>query len=367
MQKIEVFRIPMSSPDDLRSFEKLIQSHTIQPEEIIAVLGKTEGNGCVNDFTRALATFAYRTSLTKHLKLSDEEVMHRVAFVMSGGTEGVMSPHATIFVKKDVNQEASKEKRLVAASGFTRDFKPEEIGTVDMVIEVERVVKKLMLEAGLSDPKDVHFVQIKCPLLTSERIKDAKARGKKVVVEDTYKSMGFSRGASALGVAVALGEIKKELVTQDVICKDWSLYSNVASTSAGIELMNCEIIVMGNSYQSASNLSIGHSVMKDAIDLKAVIEALESAGMKIDRLPTDEQCKQIVNVLAKAEASSYGEVRGRRHTMLTDSDINHTRQARAVVNAVIAAVVQDPMVYISGGAEHQGPDGGGPIAVIIKK
>jgi cyanuric acid amidohydrolase len=208
---------------------------------------------------------------------------------------------------------------------------------------------------------------IKCPLLTSDRIQDAYERGQQVVVTDTYKSMGYSRGASALGVAVALGEVEKEKITNDVICHDWSLYSSVASTSAGIELMNCEIIVLGNAEDSASDLAIGHSVMKDAIDLEAIIEALESAGMKVDKLPSKEQKAQIVNVLAKAEASTTGKVRGRRNTMLTDSDINHTRHARAVVNGVIASVVGDPMVYVSGGGEHQGPDGGGPIAVIIEK
>ncbi|MCR3905434.1 MAG: ring-opening amidohydrolase [Tenericutes bacterium] len=367
MQKVEVHRIPMSSPDDLRSFEKLIDDKVIDPKQLIAVLGKTEGNGCVNDFTRALSTMAFRSFLAKKMDMAEKDVVHKVAFVMSGGTEGVMSPHATVFTKQDVSGNKRKDKSLVASSGYTRDFLPEEIGTVAMVEEVARVVKELMNDAGLESADDVHFVQIKCPLLTSERIKDASKRGKSVVVTDTYKSMGYSRGASALGVALALNEIPKDKITEDVICKDWSLYSDVASTSAGIELMNCEIIVMGNSYDSASNLSIGHSVMKDAIDLKAVIEAIESAGMKVDKLPSDEQCKNIVNVLAKAEASTTGEVRGRRNTMLTDSDINHTRHARAVVSSIVAAVVQDPMVYISGGAEHQGPDGGGPIAVIIKK
>ena len=59
-----------------------------------------------------------------------------------------------------------------------------------------------------------------------------------------------------------------------------------------------------------------------------------------------------------------GIVRGKRTTMLTDSDISSTRYARAVVNAVIASIVGDPMVYVSGGSEHQGPAGGGPVAVI---
>ncbi len=367
MQKINVFTIPMSAPDDLSGFKKLVESKQIVTKDIIAVLGKTEGNGCVNDFTRALSTTVFKSYLAKNLNLSEEEVLHKVAFVMSGGTEGVMTPHATVFTKSDVEAKKRNEKSLVASSGYTRDFLPEEIGTVAMVEEVARVTRKLMEDAGLKDPKDVHFVQIKCPLLTSDRIQDAYDRGKSVVVTDTYKSMGFSRGASALGVALALGEVSKDKITNEVICHDWSLYSSVASTSAGIELMNCEIIVLGNSFDSASDLSIGHSVMKDAIDLNSIIEALTSAGMKVDKLPTAEQSKNIVNVLAKAEASSTGKVRGRRNTMLTDSDINHTRHARAVVNGVIAAVVGDPMVYVSGGAEHQGPDGGGPIAVIIKK
>ena len=44
----------------------------------------------------------------------------------------------------------------------------------------------------------------------------------------------------------------------------------------------------------------------------------------------------------------------------------NARSARAVVNAAIAAITRDPLVYVSGGAEHQGPDGGGPISVIAK-
>lgn len=366
--KIDVFKIEMSSPDDVRELKRLIDEKTVDAKEIIAVLGKTEGNGCVNDFTRALSTVSFRTLIAAETGWSNEVINKRVAFVMSGGTEGVMSPHATIFCKKEENtySKRGEGKRLSVSSGFTRDFLPEEQGTVTMVEEVKKVTLELMKEAGIACPEDVHFVQIKCPLLTSERIMEAKSRGKEVVVHDTYESMGYNRGASALGVAIALGEVAENVVTNESICKDWSLYSKVASTSAGIELLNCEIILMGNSEDSSSEFRIGHSVMKDAIDYRAVAEAIENAGLEIDRVPTKEQCNQIVNVFAKAEASSDGYVRGRRNTMHTDSDINHTRHARAVVNGVIGAIVGDPMVYVSGGGEHQGPDGGGPVAVIIK-
>ena len=108
------------------------------------------------------------------------------------------------------------------------------------------------------------------------------------------------------------------------------------------------------------------AVMMDAIDGGAVKRALASAGLLFDWRPTDEDRERIVNVFAKAEADPSGSVRGRRHTMLDDSDINQTRHARAVVSAVVASIVGDPMVYVSGGSEHQGPSGGGAVAAIVR-
>lgn len=364
---VNIYRVPMSGPEDVSGLKKLVDSGEIKPEEIVAVLGKTEGNGCVNDFTRGYATQSFKLYLSQELDKSMDEIGETVAFVMSGGTEGVMSPHATIFTKKQVEAEEKEEKSLALSVGFTKEFLPEEMGRMEMVKEVKRVVLELMKETGIENKEDVHFVQIKTPLLTSDRINDAYSRGKDVAVEDTYKSMGYTRGASALGVAIALGEIEESKVTNESILHDWNLYSNIASTSAGVELLNCEIILLGNSKKSVSKYKIGHSVMKDSIDLEAVIESMNDAGLEVDKLPTEEQKNRIVNILAKAEASPDGYVRNRRTTMLTDSDINHTRQARSVVNAVISSIVGDPMVYVSGGAEHQGPAGGGPIATIIEK
>ena len=364
---IEVYKISMSSPDDISGLKTFIEDGRIKPQEILSILGKTEGNGCVNDFTRALAASTFQGYLAKVLGIPEMEIKKRIAFVMSGGTEGVMSPHITVFCKREVKAVENHEKALAASVGFTRDFLPEEVGTVIMVNEVKRVVLDLIREACIDSSSDVHFVQIKCPLLTTDRIIDAKSRNKTVAIDDTYKSMGYSRGASALGVAVALGEVDASMVTNSVIGNDFSLYSEVASTSAGIELMNCEILLLGNSKKSISNYRIGHSVMKDAIDLEAVVKAIIDAGLPVKKLPTERQKSRIVNILAKAEADPSGRVRGKRHTMMTDSDINHTRHARAAVNGVIAAVVGDPMVYVSGGAEHQGPAGGGPVAAIIRK
>ena len=177
-----------------------------------------------------------------------------------------------------------------------------------------------------------------------------------------YGSMGYSRGASALGVAIALGEVKGDIKDEDIL-KKYELFSSVASTSAGIELMHNVIIVMGNSPIAMSPYVIGHAVMRDAIDTSAVIDALQSVGLRGENsAPAD----RLVNIFAKAEASPDGAVRGFRHTMLEDTDISATRHARAAVGGLISGLAGTGAVYVSGGAEHQGPPGGGPVAVIAR-
>src|SRR5262249_58729743 len=167
----------------------------------------------------------------------------------------VLSPHATIFARSAQHEgRRPGPKRLAIGMAHTRDFLPEEIGRMATVRETASAVRDAIADAGIEDVRDVHFVQIKCPLLTSERTAEARRRGGDVVTTDTYESMGYSRGASALGVALALGEVAEQRLTDETICADWGLASGVASTSAGIELMNCEVIVMGNAAGSSSDL-----------------------------------------------------------------------------------------------------------------
>jgi cyanuric acid amidohydrolase len=275
---------------------------------------------------------------------------------MSGGTEGVLSPHLTVFARRSApERHDAGEKRLAIGIGFTRDFLPEELGRMAQVRETAAAVRAAMKDGGIESPADLHFVQIKCPLLTSALVDDARRRGQEPVCADTYESMGYSRGASALGTALATGEVRD--FPEEAILRDWSLYSSVASTSAGIELAHNVVIAMGMSARSASPYRIAHGVMTDAIDADAVRDVLKD-------LNTDES--RIVNAFVKAEAAPDGIVRGLRHTMLNDSDINSTRHARAAVGAVVASVIGTTAVYVSGGAEHQGPPGGGPVAIIAR-
>ncbi len=361
---VDVIRIPTKGPGDVSGLMQLIAARKIAPSSILAVLGKTEGNGGVNDFTREYAVTALCEALSPHLGLAARVVEGKIAFVMSGGTEGVLSPHLTVFARSSAEGRAGdgQDKRLSIGIAQTRDFLPEEIGRQVQIEETVKAVHQAMGDAGIDDPRDVHFVQIKCPLLTIERIEAALARGNKTVTASAYTSMGYSRGASALGVAKALGEVDDD-VDESQLLKNWDLFSSVASSSAGIELMHNVVIVMGNSRQSTSPFVIGHAVMRDSIDLSAVIAALKSVGLGFADAHASDR---LVNIFAKAEASPDGCVRGFRHTMLDDSDVGATRHARAAVGGLIGGLSGTGAVYVSGGAEHQGPPGGGPVAVIAR-
>lgn len=349
-RRARVLRLPTAGPQDTAPLAAAIASGEIDARTIVAIVGKTEGNGCVNDFTRGYATLALKLVLAESLGCKLAEIEKRVAIVMSGGTEGGLSPHLIVFCRETTAEAVAMEPRLAIGVGLTRAFKPEEIGRVAQIEETAAAVTLAIADAGIAGPSDVHFVQIKCPLLTKERIEEAARRGATTATEDTYHSMALSRGASALGVALALGEIQS--APEAAVCKDWSLFSRLASTSAGVELLRNEIVVLGNAPGWSGDLVIDHDVMGDAIDAEAARRVLARLG------------GETVAVLAKAEASPTGEIRGRRHTMLDDSDIHSTRHARALVGGVLAGAIGDTMLYVSGGAEHQGPAGGGPIAII---
>lgn len=365
-QHVEVFRVAAASPGDLSGVRALVAEGRLRPEDIVAVMGKTEGNGCVNDFTRDLASTAWCHFLAAPLRCTPEEVEQKVSLVMSGGTEGVLSPHFTVYARCPASRSAPPQKRLVVGIARTRAFRPEEIGRLAQIEATAEAVRAALADAGIADPADAHFVQVKCPLLSSASLQDARERGWSTVTQDTYESMGYSRGASALGVAIGLGEIEAAACTDAAVLADPALYSRRASASAGIELDANVVIVLGEALGSTSPYRIAHTVMADAVDADSVRRMLrDQLGIDPDR-DAGSLRERVVNLLGKAEASPDGRVRGARHTMLNDSDINSTRHARAAVGAVLASVVGQTALYVSGGAEHQGPPGGGPVAAIVR-
>ena len=360
---IEVRKVPIHSVADASELAQLIDDGVMRAERVIAIIGKTEGNGGVNDYTRIIADRAFREVLVE--KGAPAEQVKQVPIVWSGGTDGVISPHATIFATvppEDV--VATDEPRLTVGFAMSERLAPEDIGRTPMITKVADAVKVAMERAGITDPADVHYVQTKTPLLTIHTIRDAKSRGKTVWTEHTHESMDLSNGCTALGIAVALGEI--EMPTDADVMHDRSLFSSVASCSSGVELDQAQVVVVGNAPGVGGRYRIGHSVMEDALDQDGIWDAIRSAGLDLPERPrTADLDGRLVNVFLKCEASQDGQVRGRRNAMLDDSDVHWHRQIKAAVGGVTAAVTGDPAVFVSVSAAHQGPDGGGPVAAIV--
>jgi cyanuric acid amidohydrolase len=360
---IEVRKVPIHSVADASELITLIDDGVIHADRVVAIIGKTEGNGGVNDYTRIIADRAFREALVA--RGADPAAVKEIPIVWSGGTDGVISPHATIFATVPAEDAVpSDEPRLTVGFAISDVLQPEDIGRRAMVEKVAAAVKVAMGRAGITDTADVHYVQTKTPLLTIDTIQDAKRRGHDVFTEDTLTSMDVSNGGTALGIAVALGEI--EMPDDADILRDRSLYSSVASCSSGVELDRAQVVVVGNATGVGGRYRIGHAVMKDALDADGIWDAIRSAGLELPERPhSSDLGGRLVNVFLKCEVSQDGQVRGRRNAMLDDSDVHWHRQIKAAVGGVTAVVTGDPAVFVSVSAAHQGPDGGGPVAAIV--
>ncbi len=349
-----ISRFFTQGPADVREFSDALAKGLITPKSIVAIIGKTEGNGGVNDFTRELAIRALSEVLAPFLDLERHQVEDHIMMSFSGGTEGVVAPHFLVIWRIQEFEAPTGPKRLAVAVARTRPFRPDEVGHLPMVAETARCVKELMQEAQVK-PGDVHFVQIKGAIAPFSPGQKAEPRN----------NMAYSRGASAIGIALALNEIDPTKVSDEAILQDWDLFSHVASTSAKPGLERSEILLIGNSAAWSGDLMAAHRVMKDIIDVQAIRSLFVELGFTGFPLTNDER-QRVVGLFAKAEADRRHLLRGIRHTMLSDDDISDTRYARCVVGTLLVALSGVSACYISTRAEHHGPLGGGPIAMIAR-
>ena len=98
LQPIEVRKVLINKVTDASGLEELIEKGVFLADDVIGVVGKTEGNGGVNDYTRLLADRAFREVLVNKGTRSWDEV-REIPLAWSGGTDGVLSPHATVFAR----------------------------------------------------------------------------------------------------------------------------------------------------------------------------------------------------------------------------------------------------------------------------
>ena len=71
---IEVAKVELKNVQDASGLDAAIRNGQFRADEVIAVIGKTEGNGGVNDFTRILADQAFRAVLRKVGSRSEQQI-----------------------------------------------------------------------------------------------------------------------------------------------------------------------------------------------------------------------------------------------------------------------------------------------------
>lgn len=358
---VAVAKFELAHPQDTTGIAGWFASG-ICPDDVVALIGKSEGNGGVNDFSRLLADQAYRRFLRKAGTRSRDQIA-AIPMVWSGGCDGVIAPNVTVFAR-DGTVGDPDESRLAIGAAISGEILPEDIGRPAMIEKIAAGVGAAMREAGITDARDVHYVQTKTPLLTIDSIADAERRGKTAACR-VQESSGISNGTSALGVAVGLGEIA--MPRADQICRDLTLYSSVASCSSGVEFSRAQIIVLGNRKGAGGAFRIGHALMADLLDMDGVYSAIRNAGIDLPERPRAADVQgRLVQLFIKCEPNRNARLRGRRQVMFNDSDIPYYRHAKAAVGGAVTAATGDPAVFISVDAMHSGPHGSGPVAAIVR-
>ena len=177
--------------------------------------------------------------------------------------------------------------------------------------------------------------------------------------------MAYSRVAGAFGVMQGLGEIAADAFDETAFFAKPEIWSGRASISSGIEVAENEVVVFGNAAGWSSQFVVAHHTMDDALDINGIYACLDALGIAARGDNRSVGLARIACALVKCEPDASGQMRGQRHTMWQDGDINAQRHIRGAVGGLVAGVLGDTRIFVSGGAEHQGPPGGGLLALAL--
>ena len=118
--QIGVHKVAMNAPSDVAELDRLIQAGIVDPARIVALIGKTEGNGGANDFTRGFATLSYQLLLAKHLGIAPEEV--EGIFEIFASTKGTRGTGLGLPVSRKIAREHGGDITVESAPGRGAKF-----------------------------------------------------------------------------------------------------------------------------------------------------------------------------------------------------------------------------------------------------
>ncbi|OKI51511.1 ring-opening amidohydrolase [Micromonospora sp. CB01531] len=357
---VEAFPVPLEHESDTTALVQLVTEGRLRPDEICAVTGKTEGNR-PGENSRAAAIGAVRRFLEEHSDLGADRIA-RIPMVFSSGGVGILAPHVVVYAKRAWDGPVGPEPRLAIGTAQSAPIRPEWVGHPAMVEHVADAVRAAARDAGI-DPSDAEYVLTKSRGLQPEDLEDAQQRGHEISPFEPRLAVPKTSGAAALGVAVAVDHL--EMPADGDIGTNLDLWTDRVSSSAGREHRETQVVLLGNTTAAGGRLRVGRSVMTDLLDVDSLHRALRAAGLSVNGAPlAPDQRERIVAVYVKIGTPIGARLRGRRQVHNAENP-NYMNELKAAVGGMFAAALQDTVLYISSGAVHQGPPGGGTVAVVV--
>ena len=343
-------------PNDVEGLKRVLEALPVEQVQRLALVAKTEGTATINDFSRELALTAAEGAIRV---AGGDDLFDRSTLIFSTGCEGVLSPCVYVLAALDDGPtSADGPPRLAMGGARTRAMATEELVTPMHTRLIAGAVEMAMVEAGLNATQ-VSLVFVKSPILTHRA---AAATGDSGIMERAGSS-GQSRGAAALGVALALGEIGENEIDHVRIGKDLHLHANRAMTFSGTEVEFGEVLVLGNRPGPGGNALVYSGGIADILDARGLKALFREAGCGLDEAGELTGTGNLQAVFLKAGVAPDGCVRGERTTVY-QSEVDPDKHMRAAASGLIGGLLGTGRVFVSGGAEHQAPPGGGLCACI---
>lgn len=354
--ELRIIAFDMASAGDADGVRRALAQLPIARVRQLAVVAKVEGTATLNDSSRELASARIAQAMAE---AGGARLAARTLEILSVGCEGLITPGGWLIASLDrtpvrkartsaaesaVTPVAALPVGLVMGQARSAPIAMRDRAGLRHVDRAAGAVRAAMLEAGL-DAKSVALVLIKSPILMPGSAGPLNAAQRRHV-----GSTGASRGAAALGAAIALGEIRRSALAADSLCGDASLYSARTMSFSGTETDCCEAVVFGHRSGGDPSLRLDRAVLSDLLDRSALESLANAAGATRA-------------IFFKAGIGAGGRIRGARTTVL-GSELPADKQLRAAASGAVAITLGTTRAFISGGAEHQGPAGGCLAAVM---
>jgi len=333
--------------DDLGALEAALAAKRPAAHDVVAILAKTQGDGGPKDLSRKKFVAAATRILARHLGVARNAVAARVAFVVSGGIEASAAPHMIVLSRRVVAAKKAKSPALAIAHHVSQPIAETMLGDVRLISAAAASVRAALREAKL-DARDTHLVLIKGP------------------AGEGAEGIARARAATALGACVALGEFSLATAARAWRNRDMTCWSARVAVSSAAEFPSFEVVALGHSKAWVGDLRIAHCAMADWIDLPSVVAALGDLGLRARPQLSRADAAHLVATIAKGGPPADEILRGVPLGLGADPSQPAFRRVRGALAGTIVAATGVPFAFVSGGAEHQGPPGGGLVAFVAR-